>query len=101
MLKLRQVSDYAGDCTAVWAVEYSKSTLAELIKDIVTERKGDWGYIYIGYGFNDVIEYNHGKYTITNEQIYEQYKDKPIMRIRADGGWTRMDYNVIYEESKQ
>lgn len=100
MLELTQVSNYASDCTAVWAVEYSKSTLAELIEDIVIERKGDWGSVRIGYGFNDVIEYNHGKYTITNEQQYEQYKDKPIVKIRAYGGWTYMTYNVIYEESK-
>ena len=101
-IELKPAGNVRGDCTAPYDVVLSREcTLRELVDVILT--RNEWGYIgqydprtVFGY---PCVEY-HG------DQLYEctwrgsfnesDYKRK-VVSVKADGGWTRMDYLITLE----
>lgn len=97
MIKLTQTSETFGDCTALYSVELSKPyTVKEFIKEVL--KRKEWGYIGIENRFGESIfgdpncEYK-GK-TIITENLPEEILSQPIKKVRASGGWSRMDYII-------
>jgi hypothetical protein len=95
MIKLTQTSETFGDCTALYSVEMDKPyTVKEFIKQVL--KRKEWGYI--GIEDNDSIfgepkcEYK-GK-TIITENLPEEILSQPVVKVRASGGWSRMDYII-------
>ena len=89
-----------GDCTRPHDVTLCKAfTVEELIRTIAegVDEYGrtEWGYIGIYdegyYPFTDErCEYRDGKVIANN--IPDEMLHKPVISVRASGGWSRMDY---------
>ena len=97
MIKLTQTSETFGDCTALYSVEMTKPyTVREFIKQVL-KRKA-WGYIGIENRFGESIfgdpncEYKGSK--IITEELPEEILNQPFVKVRASGGWSRMDYII-------
>jgi hypothetical protein len=99
MIKLTQTSETFGDCTALYSVQLDKPyTVKEFIDEVLT--KEEWGYIGIEDKYGDSIFGNPNCEYKRNELITEmpvEVLDKVIVKVRASGGWTRMDYNITIE----
>lgn len=94
MFKLTQIGRERGDCTAPYAVTLDKAyTVREFIQTVIAKCSDEWGYIGINDGETifgkPCCEYRRGK-LISN--LPEEIQDKIITSVKADGGWTRMDY---------
>jgi len=93
MFRLSQVGPVAADSTATYEVILDKEyTVRTFIKE-VRKRKGDWGYVGIekeNSVFGDpVCEYRYGKLlSIMKKEVL----NKPVISVKANGGYTRMDY---------
>lgn len=88
------------DCTAPYRVIITEGgTLKEFIDEVLTNHRGDWGYIGIRSDtsfFGDPrMEYRWGK-PIDREAL-AKYEDREVTAMKADGGWSRMDYIVTLE----
>ncbi len=87
MIKLTQTSETFGDCTALYSVEMTKPyTVGEFIKEVL--KRKEWGYIETDDG--DKCEYKGSK--ILSTDIPDETLSKPVIKARAHGGWSRMDY---------
>ena len=87
MLKLTQTSETFGDCTALYSVEMTKPyTVGEFIKEVL--KRKEWGYIETDDG--DKCEYKRSIIISNNIPIESMLKN--IIKARAHGGWSRMDY---------
>lgn len=92
MFTFYQTGPTRGDCTSPYEVTMDKEyTVDEFIQEILTRK--EWGYIGI-YSSNDFFgdpkcEYRDDKllYSLPNE-----YLNKRVIKVKADGGWSRMDY---------
>lgn len=107
MLVFEQTSRTRGDETSSYNVTVQKEnvTLREFINYLITERKGDWGYVNIQAAGNPwhsptyQVEYRWGK--IVSDNIPDDIKDKIIPSVLfADGGWSRMDYVIKFGDLK-
>ena len=92
MFTFYQTGPTRGDCTSPYEVTMDKEyTVNEFIQEVLTQK--EWGYIGIycqGEIFGDPkCEYNNDKllYSLPNE-----YLNKRLIKVKADGGWSRMDY---------
>ena len=99
--KLEMSGAERSDCTAPYKVIITEDgTLKELIDEILTNRKNDWGYIGIysdkSFFGDPRMEYRYGK-SIGREAL-AAYEDKKVRMAKADGGWSNMDYVVVLEE---
>ena len=95
MFKFIQRTSVRGDCTSGYNIQLDKDyTVKEFIETVLKELSKEWGYIGIydkGSWFGKpCLEYKRGK-VITDEKL-EDYADKQIIEVTADGGWSRMDY---------
>lgn len=93
MFKLKQAGRERGDCTAPYDVILDKEyTVKEFIETVVS-RDREWGYIGIavkGSIFGDPhCEYKWGKLLY---DLPEEIHNKKVISVKADGGWSRMDY---------
>lgn len=101
-IELKPAGNVRGDCTAPYDVVLSREcTLRELVDVILT--RNEWGYIgqydpasVFGY---PCVEY-HGKELYEckwREGFGEDYYQRKVKTVKADGGWSRMDYIVTLE----
>lgn len=65
-------------------------TLGEFV-EWVLRRGNEWGEIAVNSGFDDIVEYSHGK-IINDKSLYEKYKDETVELKTISGGWSRVDY---------
>ena len=95
-------SPASGDSTTWFDVTSNKKlTLEELVNAIITENPGEWGQVErwihstadSPFKVEVYVEYQDGKITKTYPE-YEQYKDKIIKRLTANGGWSSMNYYI-------
>ena len=103
MFELVQMTAIRSDCTAGFNVRLGKPyTVGELVDEILSTRTNEWGYIGIfkpgiSYIFGDPnCQYRYGK-LITNP-LPDDILSRTIKEVRADGGWSRMDYIIKLEE---
>lgn len=91
-MKFIIIADSFGDCTSTYEVnlEGKEYTVEEFIQMIFTERPNEWGNIEV-YGI-DVINYRGGE--IVSQRFNNDLLNKPVKRVTACGGWSRMDYTI-------
>lgn len=101
-LKFVQTTEYAGDCTCCWDIAFNDNqehTIKEFLDEILENHSGDWGDMSIRIGdccYHYVVEYWHGEIRKCNDEVFNKFIDKPIRKIRANGGWTCMSYDIYY-----
>lgn len=101
-LKFTQTGNVRGDCTAPYAVELDKEyTVGQLI-DVILTRAGilrEWGYIGIYDGEsifgNPKCEYADAR--LGNGNMPSEFLAKKVIKVEADGGWSRMDFMLWVE----
>ena len=102
MFTLRQSSETRGDCTADYAVELDKDyTVGEFVQAVLKNRPDEWGRIAIKTGpiifaaFSTVkCEYRDGKLL---SDLPDDMLGKKVVFVKADGGWSSMDYLLTIE----
>ena len=95
-----------GDCTCEWhCILIGNPTVKEICDDIISNDR-EWGYIGIakkGTIFGEPnIEFAYGQYVDANRNkidfnFPEEIANKKVVNVRADGGWSRMDYLLYLE----
>lgn len=94
MLNFYQTSMVRGDETASFSVTITKKnvSLREFINYLLTERRGEWGYVKIQdkdcpwFSSTYKVEYKWGN--IVSDNIPDDIKDKIVpSEISGDGGW--------------
>lgn len=98
MFKLYSAGEVRGDCTAPYNVKLDKEyTVNEFINAVLT--KNEWGYIGIycqGTFFGEPkCEYRYDKLLYT---LPDNVLNKNVIKVKADGGWSRMDYLLWIED---
>lgn len=102
MLDRTMAGSERGDCTAPYLVKLDKEyTVEELVQQILTQYDDEWGYIGIerpGTSFGDPnCQYNYGQ---LRNRLPESVLSKKVRSVRADGGWSRMDWYIRLEVRK-
>ena len=107
MIKLIQARPESRDCTAPYDVVLSKPyTITEFIKEVLATRSGDWGEFVVRRKGSDwldhmaVVKYRYGKLENRDgkkAEIPENLAILSITEVKASGGWSAMDYNIIIE----
>lgn len=102
MLNFTSIGKIGGDCTCPYSVTSDTPlTVAELVQQILARK--EWGNIDFYYGKIEwgtsisTVQYNETQLNNVDD-IFVKTQEKPIIKIRASGGWTRMDYDVLIEE---
>lgn len=106
MFKLIQTSETRGDCTASYDIQLDKSyTIKELFEAVLENRADEWGTFYLMvrskklFWQNPSCEYKQGKrFGSAWANILMRYGERKITQVKADGGWTRMDYYIWLDE---
>lgn len=101
-IELKPAGNVRGDCTAPYDVELSREcTLRELVDVILT--RNEWGYIgkddprdVFGYPRFE-YSYDHIKEGSERGHFTEEDYNRIVKTVKADGGWSRMDYIVTLE----
>lgn len=102
MLKFRKAGKERSDCTAPYDVELDKEyTVGQLIDVILSEagRLHEWGYIGIYDGEsifgNPKCEYADAR--LGTGSMPSEFLAKKVVKVKAAGGWSRMDYLIWVE----
>jgi hypothetical protein len=105
MLIFQKSAGPYGDATSDYRVYFTrKTTLGEFIDYLKKHRKNEWGCVTvvepcIPNRKKFKLLYSCGK--LTEDRIPEYLKDMPLPRkIKASGGWSRMDYIIILNKKK-
>lgn len=99
-IELKRVGRERKDATSPYDVIITSNnfiTVNDLIDYILENRKHEWGYIGI---MNDsepffgepCIEYRHGKLL---SEFEKNILNKTVEKVKADGGYSRMDYQIL------
>lgn len=97
-IKLNHLRGPFGDETSLYNVSFPEEmTISEFINAVITKYPREWGNIFL-FAKGDLITYKNGRYTIHDDNLYNQFKDKQIKEITAQGGWSLMDYTVYIKE---
>lgn len=101
MLKFIQTHAEGGDCTAPYDVKLDKPyTVGEFIKEVLTTRPKEWGEFFVrhkGCGFLDSIARAEYRYGAMKSAIPEEFTSLPVKEVKAAGGWSCMDYNLMFD----
>lgn len=90
MMNFRQLRSEGSDCTAPYEVTNFPVIVSDFVNEVLTDRKGEWGKIYIEDFFTgDNYEYRYGE---LKNSIPPNILESKIKSISAYGGWTNMDY---------
>lgn len=90
-LKFTQSGMTGGDCTAPYDVSFAPGcTLRDLVLDVL--QRGEWGYIDIEAPYFSRCEYK-GR-NVIGSLLPKEILDKEVKRVKASGGYSRMDYLV-------
>lgn len=76
-----------GDETSLYELVLTKPiTVDEFLDYILKELSNEWGYVDVGH---NRVEYRYGKIISGHLPLQDT-----VIGGTADGGWTRMDYNL-------
>lgn len=102
MLNFMPTGKVGGDCTCPYSVTSDTPlTVAELVQQILTRK--EWGnisfyYRKIEWG-TSISTAQYSETQLNNvDDTFVKIQEKSVIKIRACGGWTRMDYDVLIEE---
>ena len=91
-----------GDCTCEYGVELDRLyTVEEFVNTILDHIKDKFGYI----GIDNGIWYSHGtpyceyKYGVLLSNLPEDILNKKVSSAKSIGGWGRMDYKLVLEDT--
>lgn len=101
MIKLNYERGPFGDETSNYSVETDAINVAQFIEQVLKEKTGEWGEILISS--NDCSENmcvcSYKKGTIERRASnYDTYGTAKIKSILANGGWTKMRYEINVED---
>ena len=90
-----------GDCTEVYDSELLKPFSVKEFVEAVLEDEKEWGYINIESNIHPSasLEYSHGE--IVNNNIGEAELEKTVTSLKANGGWSRMDFLITIGTSDE
>lgn len=95
MWKYNRITDFSSDCTATYEVILDKDYTVKEFVDGILNSKRDWGKFYIINGSH--CEYNCGEFI---SKLNEDDLEKKIIKIKANGGWSNMDYFIETQNIK-
>lgn len=101
MFEFIQTTPVAGDCTCNYRINLDKEyTVGEFIQAVLTQQKKEWGTIAIwkegSWRDEPVAEYKRGK--VINQRMDEVTLTRKVLEVKANGGWSNMDYSLKCEE---
>ncbi len=94
MMNFIQTHAAGSDETAPYDVALDKTyNVGELVNEILSKRSNEWGYINImrDKALCDSTEYRYGELL---SSISETVLSFIVDKVRAAGGWSRMDYHI-------
>ena len=94
-MKFTQTGRVRGDETAPYDVtDYKAKTVSEFMTEVLEGRPHEWGYICVdGWWFDHpYVEYKDG--SLIAGEIPAELMLNGIERVKAEGGWSRMDYCI-------
>ena len=84
-----------GDECSLYQIQMRKQmSVQELIDYVLTEERGEWGYIEVA---EHRLEYRWG--SIVSDELTEADKNMEIKDMFGYGGWSRMDYRINHEKN--
>lgn len=101
MIKLNYESGPFGDETSNYSVDTDAVYVVQFIEQVLKERSDEWGEILIRSNDNPedicVCSYKRGaiEHRASN---YDTYGTAKIKSIFANGGWSKMSYNIKVED---
>ena len=100
-LKFDNVNENA-DATVDYDITFTQSfTVETFLREYLYDRD-EWGYISINGPFwlpeaNILIEFSRGEAYHINHELLESVRHKIVKKIKASGGWSRMDYELYVD----
>lgn len=117
LFTLRICGSERGDCTAPYNVIFRTTnkhpTVNQFLSSIIAH-KNEWGEINISPDKSyktkwdliakhrrevDTLEYRWGEWGKDYDLFVKKYGDRKIKSATADGGWSRMDYVLLLEDT--
>lgn len=99
MLNRYRVGPVGTDCTAPYSVKLGREHTVKEFVDLVLSETDEWGHIGVerpGHIFGEPnCDYKHGQLL---NGLPEEILDKKITSVRANGGYSRMDYLLTIKE---
>ena len=91
-----------GDETHDYIVTHSTAkTAGEFVQEVLRERADEWGEFIFGDNYSG-FKYRHG---VLLNPLPDEKANQKIVSIKANGGWSAMDYNIYtsdyYKEQKE
>ncbi len=91
-IKLTHLAGPFGDCTSIYDVSFPQDiTVEDFVQLVLQENPGEWGTIGLTWE-HILVDYSHGSLTFRPE--YDAYKNERILKAKAHGGWSLMDYEI-------
>ena len=96
-MELEQITEVGSDCTCGYVIKFERPyTLREVIGEILS-RTGEWGTIRFKVDSKCYkIDYKNGA-ICSDIASFEHILDSRVTYGRANGGWSRMDYDIRQE----
>ena len=100
MIERTMIGRERSDCTAPYEVNLDRDyTVAEFIEEILSQWHREWGYFGV---FREGAIFGWPRCEYRDGRLLDFMPDdilrKRIVKVKADGGWTRMDYLFWLEE---
>ena len=88
-VNFKKTSRTFGDETSNYDVTSDSKTAKDFVNKVLTSFKGEWGYFHLG---GKRYEYRYG--VLLNNIPDEVLNREIVYPIKANGGWSAMDYRI-------
>lgn len=91
-IKLTLMAGPFGDCTSAYDVSFPQDiTVEQFVQLVLQENPKEWGTIGLSWN-HKLVDYSHG--SIKFREDYDVYKNERVLKAKAHGGWSLMDYEL-------
>lgn len=104
-MKFIQIHPTSRDCTTLYDVELSRPyTIKEFVDEVLSARPDEWGCFHILRNGDTLFsttakcEYRYGKML---NQIPDTFLSRQILKVKAIGGYSAMDYYIRIKETEK